>query len=124
MTAKIVQVDGARRLRATMKRAGSDLQEFKDAHRAAADTVVAATRAPSRSGKLAASVRPGATKTMAIVRAGYSSVPYAGAIHWGWPRHNIRANPFLSDAATGSEGTWIQAYEREVDDIIDKIEGA
>ena len=122
--AEQIRVEGARRLRATMKRAGIDLQELKDAHREAADVVVGATRAPSRTGRLAGTVRPGATKTMAIVRAGYASVPYAGPIHWGWPKRNIRAQPFLSDAAQSSEPTWVQAYEREVNEIIDKIEGA
>jgi hypothetical protein len=119
-----IEVVGARRLRATMKRAGIDLQELKTAHREAADIVVHNTRAPAVSGRLAATVRPGATKTMAIVRAGYASVPYAGPIHWGWPRRNIRAQPFLSEAATSSEPTWLQAYEREIDDIINRIEGA
>ncbi len=119
-----IEVVGARRLRATMKRAGIDLDELKNAHREAAEVVVKATRAPAVTGRLASSVRPGATKTAAIVRAGYASVPYAGPIHWGWPRRNIRAQPFLSDAATSSEGTWIQAYENEIEDIINRIEGA
>ncbi len=123
MTEKI-EVRGARRLRATMKRAGIDLDELKTAHRDAADVVVKATRAPNVTGRLQSTVRPGATKTMAIVRAGYASVPYAGPIHWGWPRRGIRAQPFLSDAATSSESTWIQAYENEIEDIVNRIEGA
>lgn len=119
-----IEVVGARRLRSTMRRAGLDLGDLKQAHNEAANVVVGATRAPAVTGRLASTVRAGATQREAIVRAGYASVPYAGPIHWGWAARNIRAQPFLSDAATSSEGTWIQAYEREIERIIQQVEGA
>ena len=120
-----VQVDGLAQLKRTMKAAGADLQDLRDVHGAAARYVAmrAAAMAPKRSGRLAGTVRGSCAQTSATVRAGYASVPYAQPIHWGWPRHGIAANPFLSAAATSTESTWIKWYEAKIVQIVDKIEG-
>ena len=121
-----IRVDGARQLRSSMRRAGLDLDQLKSTHAAVAQLVAGRgrTAAPKRSGRLAASVRPSGTKTQAVIRAGYARVPYANPIHWGWPRRGIAANPWLSRAAQSSEPAWVGIYTREVDRIIDTIEGA
>lgn len=110
-----------------MKAAGLDLEELKATNASVAGVVASAGRAGAPvgpTGRLAASVRPGATKTMAVTRAGFARVPYAGPIHWGWPKRNITAQPFLSDAATGTEGTWQAIYMRFIEKVIQQIEGA
>lgn len=126
-----LQVVGARELRQSARRVGVDLSELKDAHRAAADLVVARARelAPvgvgtRRPGALRDSVRASGTKTAAIVRAGGARVPYAMPIHWGWGRRHIAAQPFLSAAARQTEPGWTELYLRAVDAALDKIEGA
>lgn len=86
--------------------------------------VAAAARAPRRSGKLAGSIRPGATQKAGVVRAGRASIPYAGVIHWGWPGHNIAAQPFLTEAAAATESTWSDLYWAELQRVIESIEGA
>ena len=83
----------------------------------------AAAMAPHRSGTLAGSVRGNQAKTMAAVRAGGARVPYAGPIHWGWPRRNIAAQPFLVDAAHVTEPTWTKFYLREVERILGHVHG-
>lgn len=118
MTYEIV---GADRLRATLRSAGRDLNELKTAPAAAARIVAGAARAPVRSGRLQSSISSTASANLGTVTA---SAPYAGVIHWGWPRRNIRPQPFLSDAATSSEPTWIQEYENEIDKVIDQVQGA
>lgn len=125
MARAIVQVRGARQLRASLKKAGRDLQDLKDAHAAVASMVarVAQQRAPKRTGRLASTVRGSGTTTAAIVRAGRKSVPYAGPIHWGWPARGIAAQPFMSNAATGSEGAWLPIYEGAVEDALDQVKG-
>lgn len=123
MPAPHLQVRGADRLRRTLKRAGVDLDELKAVNRDVAGIVTRAARPPQRTGRLAATVRPGATRRAAIVRAGRATVPYAGVIHWGWPRRNITAQPFLSRAATATEPRWTAVYFRRVETIIDKIKG-
>lgn len=126
MARPLVEVEGARQLRATLRRAGVDLQQLKDAHAEASRLVAnaATARAPRRSGALAGTIRAAGTTTKGIVRAGYARLPYAGPIHWGWPAHHISAQPFLVDAAHDTETTWLAAYERATAAIINTIEGA
>ncbi len=126
---KTYQVEGARQLRATLRRAGDDLSDLRDANRQASEIVapVAKSRVPHRSGRLAESIRPGATKTAAIVRAGNNrktGVPYANPIHWGWFKRGIKPNPFLSLAAQESENRWRLPYEKALQAALDKIKGA
>lgn len=106
-----------------MKQAGLDLGNLRAAHAKAAKIAEGAANPPKRSGALASTVRSSGTKTAGVLRAGRASVPYAGPIHWGWPRRGISANPFLSDAAQRSESTWLPVYEAAVNDALDQIKG-
>jgi hypothetical protein len=121
----LVEVEGAARLRRTLRAAGSDLEDLKAAHRSASQIVAdaAADAAPVRSGLLRDTVRASGTKTAGIVRAGFARVPYAGPIHWGWPARGIRANPFISDAARATEGRWLGEYQSHVDALLADIRG-
>lgn len=121
----MVEIEGARRLRSTMRRAGLDLEDLKAAHARAAQIAsnAAAARAPVRSGTLAGTVRSSGTKTAGIVRAGFARVPYAGPIHWGWPARGIPANTFITDAAQDTETVWLAIYEKAVESAIDQIKG-
>lgn len=128
---QVYKVEGARQLRASLRRAGDDLTDLKDANRAAADIVTPAarTRAPRRSSRLEDSVRAGATKTAAVIRAGNnrktaSGVPYANPIHWGWFSRGIKPHPFLSLAAQETEQQWRVPYEKALDSALNKIQGA
>lgn len=130
MPSPVVQVDGARQLRRTLKQAGSDLDDLKTLHRKVSQMVadLAAARAPiGPTGRLQASIRAGATKTAGVVRAGSnakSGARYAGPIHWGWPARGIKPRTFIVDAAQSSEAAWLAIYQQGLEDIIDKIEGA
>lgn len=125
-----LKLEGGRNLRRTLREAGSDLTELKDANAQAASIVAgrAQSWAPVVSGRLAATVRSSGTKTAGIVRAGNnrksaSGVPYAAPIHWGWKARNIRANPFLSYSAQSTEPTWLALYESLVNTALSKIKG-
>jgi len=121
-----VQVEGARRLRATLRKAGRDLGDLKEAHAAAGRIVQAAAAAavPRRSGELAGTLRSSGTATQAVVRAGFARTPYAGPIHWGWPARGITAQPFIAEPAQQTEPRWILGYHRAVDQILANIKGA
>lgn len=130
-----VRVDGARELRAALKKAGLDLtDDIKDAHKTVADIVTArarvlvpvapATMTTARPGLLRDSLRPGATKTAAIARAGKKAVPYAGPIHWGWFKRNIQPALFLTRAASETEPKWVAEYEKKFDKVLDDIENS
>lgn len=126
MARPLVEVEGARRLRATLRRAGVDMGQLKEAHAGAARIVAAAAAAsaPVRTGALAGTIRAAGTGTAGIVRAGYARTPYAGPIHWGWPARSITAAPFLVDAAADTETRWIAQYETAIAAIIRTVEGA
>lgn len=131
-----VQVEGLNRMVRTLRRAGADLGDLKDAHRRAAEVVLpaAAAIAPHRSGRLAASLRAGATAGAGTVKAGgKAKAPYANPIHWGWfsrpdPDKGwrggpIRPNSFMSRAAQRTEPTWVPIFEAEMLTAIRKVKG-
>ena len=108
-SAPTVQVVGAKELRKTMKAAGDDLGDLKDVHQAVGQLVVGVAQglAPKRSGALAGSIRATRQAGGVAIKVGSARIPYANPIHWGWPKRNIEAQPFLSDAATQSEAQWV-----------------
>jgi len=121
-----VRVEGLDNLIRTLKRAGKDVSELKEAH-ARAGAIVAAEAeviAPRRSGKLAGTIRAARQVRRARVQAGRANVPYAGPIHWGWPARNIEPQPFLSIAARSTESRWVDQYTRDVQAALDKVKGA
>jgi hypothetical protein len=123
----VLRVDGARQLRASLKAAGVKLDDLKAAHLAVAQLVhrVAQPHAPvGETGKLARSERPAGTQSSAIVRAGSAAVPYAGPIHWGWPKRHITAHPWIADAAASTEAAWLGQYMHALERVIDTIKGA
>lgn len=139
--AGLVQVDGARQLRKTLKEAGDDLSDLKAAHKDAAAIAVKGILplVPVVSGKLRDTVRAAGTNTAGIVRAGKKAVPYAGAIQWGrklWPsmiaypnppRHRhyafIKPRLFMTEGAKDTEPQWVGIYETAVAKALEKVEG-
>jgi hypothetical protein len=121
-----VRIEGLTTLTRTMRKAGEDLGDLKNANARAAAIVVsaAAGMAPRRSGALASSIRGTRAAGRARVQAGRASVPYAAPIHWGWPARHIAANPFLSDAARATEGQWLPLYLADVEKALDGVKGA
>ena len=132
-----VQIVGARELRRSLKAAGDDLDDLKAANAEAANIAARASaslapRGPS--GNLQTTVRGSGTKTAGIIRAGSKRVPYAAAVHWGrvwWPNKKksrykapFIGQPFLSDGAKDSEGEWLPIYQVNLDNIIERIDGA
>lgn len=126
MTGSHVQVIGGARLRSTLKRAGADMADLKDANQEAGQIVAGEARpiSPHRSGRLAASVRAARQVGRARIQAGGAAVPYAGVIHWGWPSHNIAPQPFISTAAVATEPQWLPLYLDNVQKLCDSVRGA
>lgn len=118
-----MRVEGGPALRASLRKAGQDLQDLKDVHKDAAELVVAAARPPVKSGRLAASGRAAGTANAAIMRWGGASLRYAGPIHFGWAAHNIEPQPFGTEAARATEPVWTTLYEDKVNDVLKTIKG-
>ena len=123
--APTVVVHGARELARTLKEFGDGLDDLKDANQAVSAMVAreAASRAPRRTGRLAGSVRGSRQQAKAVVMVGSAKVPYAGPIHWGWPKRGIPRRPFVVDAAAATQSAWLGEYEQNIQRLADKVRG-
>jgi hypothetical protein len=122
-----VQVKGGARLRSTLRKAGADLGDLKDANQKVGQFIAQESTpiAPrGKTGRLAGSVRSARQVGRARVLAGNAAVPYAGVIHFGWPAHNIAPQPWIQTTAVATEPTWLPIYEADVQDICDSVKGA
>ena len=127
MADKALYVVGQKRFVQTMRKAGADMQELKEVNRRAADIAKpeAVARAPrGKTGRLAGSIRAGATQKAGIIRAGRKTVPYAGPINYGWPARHIKQRTFVNDAVASTEGQWTKEYERFIKKTMEQVKGA
>ena len=126
MTGAKVSVDGAAVLQRTLQAAGRDLQDWSQVNAAAAARVAqdAAARAPRRSGRLAASIRPTTDKTSGTIAAGGGGIAYAKVQEYGNPRHNIAAQPYLGPAFTDAQSDLVAMYDAHMKQAIQQVRGA
>lgn len=126
MSNPTVRVQGIARLVRTLRQFEDSIEDLKDANAAAARIVAdrAQAEAPRRSGALADSIRGNRAAGRAVVAAGKAKVPYAGPIHWGWPKRHIAPTPFMLRAAGDTQDNWLPEYEAELQRLADQVEGA
>lgn len=117
-----VEVVGGAHFRATMDAAAGDLEDMAQAEERAGQLIRqrASQLAPVVTGALARSIN--ASTAGAGVTVG-SDQPYAGVQEYGWPGHNIVAQPFLRPAAEDTQA-WVEFYEDEAQQALDKVKGA
>lgn len=118
-------VAGQRRFVQTMRKAGADLDDLKEVNRQAADTALPTVRslAPRRTGRLAKTIRAGATRRAGVIRAGRKATPYAGPINYGWPGHHIKPSLYANKGVQASEPQWTALYESFVNKTLDQVKG-
>lgn len=119
-----IQVDGLRELTKSLRAVDRTLpRELTAIHKRIAQPI--ATRAnqtvPRRTGRLAGSIRPLGSQRSAQVAAGRKNIPYAGVIHFGWPRHNIDPQPFLFTAIEAEHEETVVNYQREIETFLDRV---
>lgn len=133
---KRLGVEGSEEFRRALKRLGNDAGDFLKVNREIARIVEAAARrrAPVRTGRLQRSITGKATKTKAYVQAGNNrkppkraktvgtAVPYAGPIHFGWPRRNIAPQPFLYSALDERRSEVIEVHKKRMDALIRRLD--
>lgn len=119
-----MRVIGAMQLNITMTAAAAELTDMATGFSEVGDIVATASSrtAPRRTGALAQSMghETGGKNTAVIT----SPLIYAGPIHWGRPSHNIRADPFVTDAAGATEDKQVGALERDAQRILNRVRGA
>jgi hypothetical protein len=123
-----VRVEGAARLRSTLKKAGADMKELTALNRAAAEIVAARAKALApvgdpKNGHISSTIRAGATQRQGIVRVGDKKRPYAHVIHWGWASRGIEPNPWVSLAAQQTEPVWVDLYWTGLLKVINNVSG-
>jgi len=118
-----IQVQGAKELRAALKRMGADLVDLTAINKAAAEKVAESARdiVPHLTGALGGTIKATATRTRGRVQAGSRPVPYAGPIHFGWPARNISPQPFLYEALDERRDEVVEAYEAHIEALVEKV---
>lgn len=115
-----IEIRGARQLRRKLSMLDGAIDDLKAIHKEAADVVMseALARVPVETGTLRDTIRSSGTKTGGRVRAGFKRVPYAGPIHFGWPRRNIEPQPFLYDALDSRRRQVLDVYQDRLGDLL------
>jgi hypothetical protein len=128
MAGQVVQVVGLEALQASLSRLARALPDVAPEQAAAVIGARARSGAPKRSGRLASSWAPSASAGEVQLRFG---AVYAGAVHFGTgPRvglrgpHNIRPNPFLTRAIDDTRAQWVDKYQNDIEDLLDRVRGA
>lgn len=121
-----IEVTGAKELRKKIKQAEDQglKDELKKAYHDAARLVSsgAKLRAPERSGDLRDSIRPLNQLTRAVVAAGRGKTKdYAGVIHWGDPKRNIRSQPFFHEEIRRDWDPIYRTFTEAIDRVVDQI---
>jgi len=114
-----VRVNGLRETVRSLERFGVEASDLKAAFKRIGTFITEDARSltPSKSGRLAASIKPSNTKNKSIVRAGGARIPYAGVIHYGG-YNNITAQPFLTDAVARNDSKVTDLMEDELKRLI------
>lgn len=101
-----------------LRAAGVQLSELDPAHAEAGRVVIAATRPPRDSGYLADHLTAGPA---ANGRVFASAARYWTFVHWGAPRHNVRAQPFYPEAVRRSTDDVVAVYAEHARETLNKI---
>jgi len=114
-----VKVLGLREVQRSLNQYAGAADDLKEANAKIGQKVAvdAKATAPQRTGRLAGSIRANRAKSSIQLKAGSSSVPYAGVIEYGWPARNIEAQPYLRRAAWSNIDYVIQEFEANLEGL-------
>ena len=120
-----VEVKGLDPLVKGLRRAGDKdaLRAIRLANKDGAEIVAEEAKAevPHLSGKLGKSIRANATPKAGKVVAGKAAVPYAGVIHFGWPAHSIKPQPFIYEAMDKRSEEVFAAYAKQIETVVNNV---
>jgi hypothetical protein len=121
-----VKVEGIARLNSNLRKVSADLPDgVKEIHRQLAEPIAAEgrSRAPQRSGALAATVRANATPNAATVTAGarLRPYPYGPVVHYGGYPGDYAGQPFLTSVLESESSRIADDYSAELDRFINSV---
>ena len=116
-----LQVTGQAELRRSLAGLKRDLRDLSPVNREIAGDLARAigSRAPRRTGALAASWRPVAKPEAATAT---SALAYAGIQNWGNPGHNITGTHYAEEALAAAESGAQRKYDAGVSRLCRKAE--
>lgn len=122
-----IEVDGLKALQREIRRTQDKelKRKLRTSNKKAAEVVkdrAASREVPTKSGRLRKSIGVRAGQRDSKVKAGTASrVPYAGAIHFGWPRRGIRPNRFLNRALWRTRDEVREVYAVSLDQLAEAL---
>lgn len=127
--AEAIKITGLSKVQRDLRKLSTDAldlnkSEFLETNKQVAEIIINESKkyVPVVSGALAAAVKNASTKKSAKVRAGNVAVPYAGPIHFGYPKRAIKPNPFFYEAIDSRRNEVAQRYTRLVESLIKKYD--
>ena len=123
-----VEVEGITSLARTFRKVGNEEARafLLGANKEAASAVEHTARGlvPTRTGRLADTLRSAGNAKGGVVLAGKAKVKYAGPIHFGWFKRGIRPQPFMFQALDRRAGDIEDIYHRRLDELLGMVQGA
>ncbi len=127
--AEAIKITGLSKVQRDLRKLSTDAldlnkSEFLETNKQVAEIIINESKkyVPVVSGALAAAVKNASTKKSAKVRAGNVAVPYAGPIHFGYPKRAIKPNPFFYEAIDSRRNEVAQRYTTLVESLIKKYD--
>lgn len=122
-----IEIEGIKSLARTLRKAGEEgaRDMLIAANREAAGIVEAAARpnVPVLTGRLASTLKSSGSAKGGVVQVGRLKVPWAGPIHFGWPKRNIKPQPFLFEAMDERRVEVEETYLKRLDELLETIKG-
>lgn len=118
--ARGVEVRGEEKLSRALEDARGRVADLTPPHKqlAAAFLNQARAEAPVLTGTLVSSLRSSAGKRTVGIR---SRLIYAAPVHFGWPGHNIAANPFLIRARDSMTAEAVRGYDAYLKEVMAEV---
>ena len=116
-----VELQGFDTLSRSLDAAGRELKTMPEANATAGEIIASAarTRAPRRTGALAASVAAEPERDGVAIVAGERYAPF---VEYG--TRTMRAEPYIRPAVAETQEKWLETYATGIDDVLGKVHGA
>lgn len=114
-------IRGVKEVTRDLSRLGVEAGDLKDTMQRVGTIVADEVRelVPTRTGRLARSVRASRTKSRAIIRAGSARVPYAGVQNYGG-YHGIEGHHFMEDGLEAKQPAAMTEFDKGMRELIHK----
>ena len=117
-----ITIKGVEEVKSSLNKLAKDIEQNSNVISDLGKTIAnsASAIAPKLTGALASSIGSKFENKTLQIYAGNKSVPYAGVIEYGWPQHNIDAQPYLNTALKENMGLIEKKYDEQIAQSIKK----